>query len=75
MPPAQNDLDLDTPIWDAAAIAIAAGIVDAKGKPLLDRAYYKLERRLLPATKCGREWVSSLRQIRNLDNYEASPSK
>jgi hypothetical protein len=73
MPSAKSDLD--ALIWGAANIAVAAGIVDAKGKPDLDRAYYKLKNHLLPARKCGREYVSTLREIRNLNDYETSPSK
>jgi hypothetical protein len=45
-------------------IGRAANIVDRKGKVDVRRTYYALERGHIPATKFGRKWVSTLRQIR-----------
>lgn len=51
-------------LWGAAAIAAEAGLFDEEGKPDEKKAYYLLENELLPATKCGRWWVSSRTRIR-----------
>jgi hypothetical protein len=53
----KSDDDLDTPIWGAAAIA---------EELRLDRhqAYYALGQGHIPATKIGRQYVSTKRRLR-----------
>jgi hypothetical protein len=62
--------DLDTPIWGARAIALAAGVVDERGEPDLRRVYYLLEEKLLPANKVGRAYASTLRRLRAIASGE-----
>jgi hypothetical protein len=45
------------------SIGQAANIVDRKGKVDIRRVYYALERKLIPARKFGKKWVSTKRQI------------
>jgi hypothetical protein len=59
-----NKIDLDANIWGAAAIAVAANVVDEQGQPDMDKAYYLLKRKLLPASKVGKVYVSTLRRLR-----------
>jgi hypothetical protein len=66
-----NDSDLDKPRWGAQAIGEMANVVDDDGTVDLRRTYYLLEHRLLPATKVGRQWVSTPRRIRRLFDGEA----
>jgi hypothetical protein len=63
-----SEIDLDRPIWGARAIALAAGVVDERGEPDLRRAYYLLEEKLLPASKCGRAYITTLRRLRSVAN-------
>jgi hypothetical protein len=63
--------DLDTPVWGAAAIAIAVGLVDRRGKPRTRAAYHLLEGKKLPASKVGKTWVSNLRRLRGIASGEA----
>jgi hypothetical protein len=70
MSPIKDDL-LDRPIWGARAIAIAAGLVDRRGKPRVRAAYHLLEKKLLPADKVGRTFVSTPRRLRAVANGEA----
>jgi hypothetical protein len=58
----------DIPIWGARAIAIAAGLVDKRGKPRTRAAYHLLEKKLLPADKVGRTFVSTPRRLRSVAN-------
>jgi len=64
--------DLDMPIWGARAIALAAGIVDKRGKPRVRAAYHLLERGLLPASKVGKSYTSTPRRLRAIANGEAA---
>jgi hypothetical protein len=57
-------VDVDANIWGAADIARAANVVDENGEPDMDRIYYLLQRKLLPATKVGKGYVSTLRRLR-----------
>ena len=66
----KDDL-LDRPVWGARAIAIAAGLVDGRGKPRVRAAYHLLEKKLLPADKVGRTFVSTPRRLRAVANGEA----
>jgi hypothetical protein len=56
---------LDVPLWGAAAIADAANIDRRK-------AFYLLERGLLPATKVGKQWTSTRRRILSVFAGEAA---
>ena len=60
--------DIDTPIWGARAIALAAGLVDKRGKPRERAAYHLLEKKLLPADKVGKTYVSTVRRLRAIAN-------
>jgi len=71
MPPKPLDY-LDVPLWGARAIALAAGIVDARGKPRIRAAYHLLEKKLLPADKVGKTYVSTPRRLRSIANGEAA---
>jgi hypothetical protein len=48
--------DLDTPLWGANEIARALNMSER-------RAFHLLEKRKLPATKFGKRWVSTRRQL------------
>ncbi|HEU4475924.1 MAG TPA: hypothetical protein VFR71_04420 [Methyloceanibacter sp.] len=48
--------DLDKPIWGAANIAKVANLDERQ-------TFYKLERKVIAATKCGSVWVSTPRKI------------
>jgi hypothetical protein len=61
-----DSTDPDAPIWNAEKIAIEAGLVDKDGNPDTRRAYYGLEKGLIPGRKVGRQWVSTRRQIRSI---------
>ncbi|HKN27975.1 MAG TPA: hypothetical protein VJY34_08850 [Roseiarcus sp.] len=50
-------LDDHTPIWGAQRIGETVGKTERE-------AYYLLERGLLPATKVGRQWVSTRGKLR-----------
>jgi hypothetical protein len=63
--------NLDTPIWHAGPIAVAAGLVDKRGRPRVRAAYHLLEKGLLPASKVGRSFVTTLRRLRSVANGEA----
>jgi hypothetical protein len=63
--------DLDQPIWGARAIALAAGLVDKRGRPRVRACYHLLERKLLPADKVGRTFVSTPRRLRSIASGEA----
>ena len=56
--------NLDNPLWGAAAIGRAAGLIDRRGNVDLRRVFYQLEHGHLPADKKGRLWVSTPRRIR-----------
>lgn len=62
--------DQDRPVWGARQIALAAGLVDSKGKPRLRATYHLLEKGLLPASKVGRSFVSTPRRLRAVANGE-----
>jgi len=64
--------NLDTPIWGARAIAIAAGLLDKRGKPRVRAAYHLLEKGLLPASKIGKTYTSTPRRLRSIANGEAA---
>jgi hypothetical protein len=63
--------DPDTPVWGARAIAIAAGLVDKRGKPRVRAAYHLLEKKLLPADKVGKTYTSTPRRLRSVANGQA----
>lgn len=54
------DVDLDRLIWGAEAIAEAANLRDRR------QAWDLLERKVIPARKAGKLWVTTLRQIRSI---------
>jgi hypothetical protein len=66
--PSSNETDLDTPIWGARNIAVAAGVLDEQGKPNMRRVYYLLEKQYLPASKVGRVYTSTPRRLRAIAN-------
>ena len=70
--PATKTVDLDALIWGAEKIAVAANLVDQRGEPDLNRAYYLLKHKLLPASKAGKTYVSTLRRLRALGSGEVS---
>jgi hypothetical protein len=51
-----TDNDSDTPIWGGAAIAAVLNTTPRK-------AFYLLENKLIDATKCGAQWVSTRRRL------------
>jgi hypothetical protein len=59
------DIELDRPIFGAIAIARAANLVDRKGRVEIRKAYRALKLGRIPASKFGREWVSTQRRILN----------
>jgi hypothetical protein len=65
-------IDLDTPVYGAAAIATVAGLVDKHGKPRVRAVYHLLEKGLLPASKIGDTWTSTPRRLRAIANGEAA---
>ena len=60
--------DLDTPIYGAVNIARKAGMFTKKGKPDVNKLYYKHEQGLLDGIvhKNGRELVSTPRQLQRI---------
>jgi hypothetical protein len=68
---AAKEKELDTPIWHAGPIALAAGLVDKRGRPRTRAAFHLLEKGLLPASKVGRSYVTTLRRLRAVANGEA----
>ena len=62
--------DLDAPLRGAAAIAVAANVVDKNGKPDIPATYYKLEKGHLPASKEGGTWISTKRRLRSIASGE-----
>jgi hypothetical protein len=70
--PSIND-DLDRNVWGAIDIAVAANLVDERGKPRVRTAYHLLSKGLLPATKVGKTWVSTPRRLRSIANGQATP--
>lgn len=66
------DTDLDRPLWGAEAIGREAGLIDDDGKVEVRRAFYLLEKGLLPATKIGGTWTSTPRRLRKVFCGEAA---
>jgi hypothetical protein len=64
--------DPDVPVYGAHDIALAAGIVDAKGKPRVRAVYHLLEKGLLPASKIGKTYASTPRRLRAIANGETA---
>ncbi len=54
----------DVPLWGAAAIGRAAGLITDDGSVDLRKTFRLLELRLLPARKLGKTWVTTPRQLR-----------
>lgn len=67
-----SDENLDRPIWGAENIAREAGLVDDDGNVDVRKAFYLLEKGLLPGTKVGRLWASTPRRIRRAFAGEAA---
>jgi hypothetical protein len=67
-----TDNDLDRPLWGAEAIAREANLLDDNGDVDTRKAFYLLEKGLLPATKIGRLWTSTPRRIRRVFAGEAA---
>jgi hypothetical protein len=57
------NIDLDTPVHGAAAIAEVLNLRDADGKPDERRAYYALEKGYVDASKMGTTWWSTRRRL------------
>ncbi len=68
-----DDDHLDRPLYGAADIALAAGVVNEHGEPNLRRTFYLLERGYLAASKVGRIWTSTPRRLRSVANGQADP--
>lgn len=68
-----NETDLDRPIWGARAIVIEAGLFDERGEPDVVRAFYLLEKKLIPANKIGRAYVTTPRRVRSVASGERQP--
>jgi hypothetical protein len=66
-----SDTDLDKPLFGAEEIGREAGIVDENGEVDLDRVYYYLAMGYLPASKFGRQWLSTPRRVRSARTGEA----
>jgi len=64
--------DPDQLVWGARNIALAAGLVDKRGKPRTRAAYHLLENKRLPADKIGKTHVSTPRRLRSIANGEAA---
>ena len=60
----------DRPIWGAKNIAIAAGLVDKRGKPRVRAAFHLLKTKKLPAEKIGKSYVSSQRRLESIAGGE-----
>jgi len=60
----ENDEVAIDVLWGAKAIARAANILDAKGKPDEHRVTYLLRRGLLPGDKIGHTWTSTVSRLR-----------
>jgi hypothetical protein len=54
----------DVPLWGAAAIGRAAGLITDDGSVDLRKTFRLLELQLLPARKIGKTWVTTPRQLR-----------
>jgi hypothetical protein len=67
-----KDDHLDLPVWGARDIAVAANLVDKRGKPRVRAAYHLLEKKLLPADKVGKSYVSTARRLRSIANGQAT---
>ena len=63
-------IDPDAPLWGCRAIAEAANLMDEDGKPDEGRAYYLLQKGLLPASKIGGTWTSTQRRLRAIASGE-----
>jgi hypothetical protein len=68
----QNEPDINRPLWGAEAIGREAGLIDDQGEVDIRKTFYLLERKLLPATKIGRQWTSTPARIRALFAGEAA---
>jgi hypothetical protein len=64
--------DPDALVWGAREIAIAAGLVDKRGRPRTRAAFHLLKKKLLPADKIGKSYVSTPRRLRSIANGEPS---
>jgi len=62
--------DLDAPIYGAKAIAIAANIRNENGELDLNKTYYLLAKKLLPASKIGNIYTSTTRRVRKIASGE-----
>jgi hypothetical protein len=60
-----NDVDLDVPIWGAAAIA-------AEINRTTRQTHHLLEIKALPADKVGGQWTSTRRRLRSLFNGKSN---
>ena len=67
-----RDAHLDAPLWNVEAIGREAGLVDDNGVVNMRATFYALERGNLPATKVGRQWVTTRRRLRALFAGEVS---
>jgi hypothetical protein len=57
------DSNLDRPLIGGEAIGRTAGLVDAKGKVVLNKVYYALKNGRIDADHFGRQWVSTPRRV------------
>jgi hypothetical protein len=64
--------DPDRPVWGAKAIVLAAGLVDKRGRPRTRAAFHLLKKKLLPADKIGKSYVSTPRRLRSVANGGAT---
>jgi hypothetical protein len=67
-----HKFDPDQLVWGARNIALAAGLTDKHGRPRTRAAYHLLEKKLLPADKVGRTFVSTPRRLRSIASGEAA---
>jgi hypothetical protein len=62
----------NTPIWGAAAIAVAAGLIDEHGNPKTKTASRLLKLGLLPGRKIGDVWTTTPAQLRRHFEVESA---
>jgi hypothetical protein len=62
----RRDDDSRKKLWGVEAIGLAAGIVNDNGEVNISKTYRLLEAGLLPASKLGRLWVSTVGRIERI---------
>jgi hypothetical protein len=61
---------LDRPVWGARNIAVVVGLIDKRGKPRVRACFHLLQKKLLPADKVGKTYVSTPRRLLSIASGE-----